>query len=97
MEDLIDPWASFSLDYDKLVNQFGIGKVSDIINEINNPQRLMQRGVIFGHREFNEINNLIENPNVMENLTSNTVIGLERYNAEHIIEKWKSILNELTK
>ena len=34
MADLIDPWASFSLDYDKLVNQFGIGKISDIINDI---------------------------------------------------------------
>ena len=59
MADLIDPWASFSLDYDKLVNQFGIAKVSDILSEIENPQRLMKRGVIFGHREFNEINKLI--------------------------------------
>ena len=54
MADLIDPWASFSLDYDKLVNQFGIGKISDIIDDIKNPQRLMKRGVIFGHREFND-------------------------------------------
>jgi len=59
MADLIDPWASFSLDYDKLVNQFGIGKITDIIKNIKNPQNLMKRGVIFGHREFNEINNLI--------------------------------------
>ena len=59
MAELIDPWASFSLDYDKLVNQFGIGKISDILDDIKNPQRLMKRGVIFGHREFNEINNLI--------------------------------------
>ena len=59
MENLIDPWASFSLDYDKLVNKFGIGKISEIIGDIKNPQLLMKRGVIFGHREFNEINNLI--------------------------------------
>ena len=59
MADLIDPWASFTLDYDKLVNQFGIGKISEILKDVKNPQRLMQRGVIFGHREFNEINNLI--------------------------------------
>ena len=59
MADLIDPWASFSLDYEKLVNQFGIGKISDIVEDVKNPQRLMKRGVIFGHREFNEINNLI--------------------------------------
>lgn len=58
---LIDPWASSSVDYDKLVNQFGIGKISDIIADIKNPQRLMERGVVFGHRDFNEINNLINN------------------------------------
>ena len=59
MADLIDPWASFSLDYDKLVNQFGIGKISDIVGDIENPQKLMKRGVIFGHREFDEIIKLI--------------------------------------
>lgn len=63
MADLIDPWASFSLDYDKLVNQFGIGKISDMISDVKNPQKLMKRGVIFGHREFNEINNLINQNN----------------------------------
>ena len=34
MADLIDPWASFSLDYDILVNQFGIGNLSDIISDV---------------------------------------------------------------
>ena len=56
---MIDPWASTSVDYDKLVNQFGIEKISDIIGEIKDPQRLMKRGVVFGHREFKEINDLI--------------------------------------
>jgi tryptophanyl-tRNA synthetase len=59
MAELIDPWASFSLDYDKLVNHFGIGKISDILKDIKNPQKLMKRGVVFGHREFDEINKLI--------------------------------------
>lgn len=61
MAELIDPWASFTLDYDKLINNFGIGKISDILSEIKNPQILMKRGVIFGHREFDEINKLINN------------------------------------
>jgi tryptophanyl-tRNA synthetase len=56
---MIDPWASTSVDYDKLINQFGIEKISDIIDEIKDPQRLMKRGVVFGHREFKEINDLI--------------------------------------
>ena len=59
MADLINPWASFSLDYDKLVNKFGIDKISDIIGDIENPQKLMKMGVIFGHREFDEIVKLI--------------------------------------
>lgn len=56
---MIDPWASTSVDYDKLINQFGIEKISDILGEIKDPQRLMKRGVVFGHREFKEINDLI--------------------------------------
>ena len=56
MISLIDPWASSSVDYDKLVNQFGIQKISDMIDEIRNPEKLMERGVVFGHRDFNEIN-----------------------------------------
>ena len=59
VEKLIDPWASFSLDYDKLVNKFGIGDFNDIISNVKNPQILMKRGVIFGHRNFDEINNAI--------------------------------------
>lgn len=56
---MIDPWASSSVDYEKLVNQFGIQRISDIINDIKNPQKLMKRGVIFGHRDFDIINNKI--------------------------------------
>ena len=42
MADLIDPWASFSLDYDKLVNQFGIGKISDVIGDVNSRRGKME-------------------------------------------------------
>ena len=52
---MIDPWASSSVDYDKLVNKFGIKKFSDIVDNINNPILLMKRGVIFGHRDFDKI------------------------------------------
>ena len=57
--NMINPWTSTSVDYDKLINQFGIEKISDILGEIKDPQRLMKRGVVFGHREFKEINDLI--------------------------------------
>src|SRR5574344_810988 len=52
---LIDPWASSQVDYDKLVNQFGIKKFQDILGKINDPSRLMRRGVIFGHRDYDKI------------------------------------------
>ena len=42
-----------------LVDEFGINKISDIVGDIKNPHKLMKRGVIFGHRDFNEINNII--------------------------------------
>lgn len=58
---MIDPWASSSVDYDKLVNQFGIKKFSDILGKINDPARLMKRGVIFGHRDFDKIVPLVNN------------------------------------
>ncbi len=56
---LIDPWASSNVDYDKLVNQFEFKNFSDLINDVENPHRLMKRGVIFGHRDFDKVNNLI--------------------------------------
>ena len=56
---MIDPWASFSVDYDKLVNQFGIQLISDIIDDVENPPLLMKRGVVFGHRDFDIINKKI--------------------------------------
>lgn len=60
---MIDPWASSSVDYDKLVNQFGIQKFSELISDVKNPHRLMKRGVIFGHRDFNKVNDLINKNN----------------------------------
>lgn len=58
---MIDPWASSSVDYEKLVNQFGIKKFSDILNDIEDPLALMTRGVIFGHRDFDKMVPLINN------------------------------------
>ena len=56
---MIDPWASSSVDYDKLVNKFGIKKFQDILNDIEDPLPLMKRGVIFGHRDFDKMIPLI--------------------------------------
>ena len=56
---MIDPWSSSIVDYDKLVNQFGIKDFSEILGDIDDPARLMKRGVIFGHRDFDKLVPLI--------------------------------------
>ena len=56
---MIDPWGSSIVDYDKLVNQFGIKDFSEIVGQIEDPARLMKRGVIFGHRDFDKLVPLI--------------------------------------
>ena len=56
---MIDPWGSSIVDYDKLVNQFGIKDFSELIGKIEDPARLMKRGVIFGHRDFDKLVPLI--------------------------------------
>ena len=52
---MIDPWSSAIIDYEKLVNQFGIKPFADLINDIPNPNLLMKRKIIFGHRDFGKI------------------------------------------
>ena len=55
---MIDPWGSSIVDYDKLVNQF-IKDFSELLGKIEDPARLMKRGVIFGHRDFDKLVPLI--------------------------------------
>ena len=43
-----------------------------------------------------KINHLIENPDKLEGLSENTMIGFERYQDEYIKEKWKNIFNKLS-
>ncbi|MDR2873365.1 MAG: tryptophan--tRNA ligase [Methanobrevibacter sp.] len=53
---MIDPWTfSSTVDYEDIMEQFGIKKFSEIIMNIKNPSLLMKRGVIFGHRDFDLI------------------------------------------
>jgi len=52
---LIDPWGSATLDYEKLIEQFGIKPFANFIGEIESPPHLMARGVIFGQRDYGRI------------------------------------------
>lgn len=59
MINLLDPWTADAFDYDKIVKKFGIKNFQEELLKIKNPNRLMRRGVILGHRDFNKITNLI--------------------------------------
>ena len=43
-----------------------------------------------------EIDTLIENPDMLKQMSENTLIGFERFSDSRILENWKSVLNELT-
>lgn len=46
-------------------------------------------------RMVREINSLIENPDRLERMAGNTMIGFERYQDAYITEKWKNTLDNL--
>jgi tryptophanyl-tRNA synthetase len=51
----MDPWTfSSTVDYEDIMNKFGIKRFKDVVG-IKDPNLLMRRGVIFGHRDFNLI------------------------------------------
>jgi len=50
------PWAAeIPEDYERLMREFGIRSFSELLPRIKNPHRLMRRGVIFGHRDFDRV------------------------------------------
>jgi tryptophanyl-tRNA synthetase len=52
----ITPWeVEGVIDYEKLIKEFGMGSISAIIDEIPNPNWLMRRGIVFGHRDYQRI------------------------------------------
>jgi tryptophanyl-tRNA synthetase len=57
----IDPWSSTTYqDYTRLRDEFGIQEFTeDLWNTLPNPHKLFRRGIIFGHRGFNEIHQAI--------------------------------------
>lgn len=58
---MIDPWSSSNIDYDKLVNKFGIQDISPELEKLDNLSPLMRRGIIFSHRDFDKIVEAINN------------------------------------
>jgi tryptophanyl-tRNA synthetase len=57
----IDPWSSTTYqDYSRLRDEFGIQEFSENLwNDLPHPHRLLRRGIIFGHRDFNLIHDSV--------------------------------------
>lgn len=56
MTEQIDPWSeAVPEDYTRLMDKFGIESFEDIVGDIPDPNHLMRRKIIFGHREFDKI------------------------------------------
>ncbi|MDZ4172025.1 MAG: tryptophan--tRNA ligase, partial [Methanobacteriaceae archaeon] len=39
---MIDPWGSSNVDYEKIVEQFGIKPFKELLSDINDPHWLMR-------------------------------------------------------
>jgi len=52
---LIDPWSSAIVNYEKLIEEFGIKPFHDILDDLEDPHTLMRRRIIFGHRDYGKI------------------------------------------
>ncbi|MBE8538774.1 tryptophan--tRNA ligase [Geoglobus acetivorans] len=53
---MITPWeVSGEVDYDRLIQEFGIEPFGSVLDLIDEPMHLMKRGIIFGHRDYHRI------------------------------------------
>jgi len=52
----IDPWGAVDIkDYTRLFDEFGISPFKDLLDRIENPHLYMRRGIIVGHRGYEDV------------------------------------------
>ncbi len=52
----IDPWGVLDIkDYTRLFEDFGISPFKDLLDQIENPHLYMRRGIIVGHRGYEDV------------------------------------------
>ncbi|MEE9406368.1 MAG: tryptophan--tRNA ligase [Candidatus Aenigmarchaeota archaeon] len=57
----INPWGEQKIrDYDKLLEEFGLSKFKPMVPKLPNPIPIMQRGIVFSHRDFSIITDAIK-------------------------------------
>lgn len=56
------PWeVEGVVDYQRLMDEFGIQPMAELVDKIPNPNHLIRRGIIFGHRNYERIIDSIKN------------------------------------
>ncbi len=52
----LDPWGSGLIEsYEKLMKEFGIRPMAELLDGIDDAHRYMRRGIIYGHRDFDRV------------------------------------------
>ena len=58
MKPSVDPWGSNQIkDYDKLMKEFGIDKITSVPK----PHHYFSRNIIYGHKDIQRIGSAIKN------------------------------------
>lgn len=61
-EMIVTPWeVEGVIDYAKLIKEFGMQSIADILHDIPEPNWLMRRGIVFGHRDYQRIIDAMKN------------------------------------
>jgi tryptophanyl-tRNA synthetase len=89
MDNMIDPWGSSIIDYDKLTGQFGIKDFKDVVDDIPDASKLMTRGIIFGHRDYEKITDALNNSKEFATMTGMMPSGRMHIGHKMVVDQLK--------
>lgn len=87
--NMIDPWGSSIIDYDKLTEQFGIKPFKDVVDKIPDASKLMTRGIIFGQRDYERIVDALKNNKDFATMTGMMPSGKMHIGHKMVVDQLK--------
>lgn len=87
--DMIDPWGSSIIDYEKLTEQFGIKAFKDVVDDIPDASKLMTRGIIFGQRDYSKITDALNNNKEFATMTGMMPSGKMHIGHKMVVDQLK--------
>lgn len=87
--NMIDPWGSSIIDYEKLTQQFGIKAFKDVVGDIPDASKLMTRGIIFGHRDYEKITDALNNNKEFATMTGMMPSGRMHIGHKMVVDQLK--------